>query len=74
MRPPNRPSEEGDTSNWNEICLDREEMSDLMDWKPNGWQRADPEKEEANKVTSVGARAWDAVMKGVKGRPLRPKN
>ena len=70
IRSPNRPSEEGNTSNWNEICLDREEMSNLMDRKPNGWQRADPEEEEANKVTSVGARAWDAVVKCVEGRPL----
>jgi hypothetical protein len=73
VRSANCPSEERNTGNWNEICLDREEMSDLMDRKPDGWQRADPEEKEANKVTSGCARAWDAVVQCVEGGPLRQK-
>jgi hypothetical protein len=73
MRSPNCPSEERNTSNWDEVCFDREEMSDLMDRKPNGWQRAHPEDEEANEVTSVRARTCDPVVKRVKGRPLKQK-
>jgi hypothetical protein len=32
----NSPNEKGNSSHWNNIRLHREEMSDLMDWKPDG--------------------------------------
>ena len=31
------PDEERDTSCWNNIGLDCEQVTDLVDWKPDGW-------------------------------------
>lgn len=45
-----RPDEEGNTGWGNEVSFGGEKMADLMHGEPNGWQAADPEEEEADKV------------------------
>nr|POF18699.1 hypothetical protein CFP56_62207 [Quercus suber] len=49
------PDEKGDTSRWDKVCLDSEQMADLMHWEPQEWERTQPEEEERHEVSSVGA-------------------
>ena len=65
----NGPDEERDTCYWNKVRLYREKVANLVDWKPNGWQAAQPEKKEAEKVSAGGPRAlrqvvWQIVVAG----------
>ena len=56
VRPYDRPDEERNASSWNDICLDRKQMPDLVNWKPQEWQRADPEQEERDEISRVRSR------------------
>ena len=47
------PNEECYSCHGNEEGFDREQMADLMDWEPDGWQTAKPEEEEADKVHGI---------------------
>lgn len=40
------PDEEGDTGGRYNVSLDGEQVTNLVDGEPNGWQRAKPEDEE----------------------------
>lgn len=50
-----RPYEECNTSSGYKVCFDGEQMADLMDGKPDCWERAEPEEEEGDVVAGVGA-------------------
>ena len=65
MCPRNGPSKESNTGSWDEVRFDSEEMSDLMDRKPDGWQRTRPEKEEAHEITGVSATTGNAIVQRV---------
>ena len=63
MSPDDCPDEERDSGSRDDESLDCEQMSDLVDWEPDGGQRAKPEDEERDKVSSVGSRVGDTVVK-----------
>lgn len=56
------PDEEGNPGGGNDVSLDCEQVTDLVDWEPDRWQRAQPEDEERDKIHSGGARVGDAVV------------
>jgi hypothetical protein len=51
----NCPNEERKTCRGYKVGLDREKMSNLLDWEPDSWKRSEPEEEERNKIDCVGA-------------------
>ena len=48
-----RPDEKGNASRGYEEGFNGEEMADLVDREPDGWQAAGPEEEEADEVPCV---------------------
>jgi len=42
----NSPNEKGYSCSRDDVCLDGEKVSYLVDWKPDGGQRTEPEDEE----------------------------
>ena len=61
LSPDTSPDKERNAGRWDNICLDREQMANFVDRKPNGWKRTEPENEERHKVSRVGARVWNSV-------------
>ncbi len=58
----NGPDEVGYTGYRHKVGLDCEEVTDLMDWKPNRWQTEGPKQEEAEEISSICAgTGWHAV-------------
>lgn len=60
------PDEEGNAGGRDKIGFDGEEMADLVNWEPDGGERAEPEDEERRIPGRVGARVlgkciWDLV-------------
>ena len=49
----NCPYEEHDTGRGNEKSFGGEKMADFVHREPDGWQAADPEEEEADKLPGV---------------------
>jgi hypothetical protein len=49
------PDHESDTANGDEVRFDGEEVADLVDGKPDGWEGAEPKDEERDPV-SCGCR------------------
>lgn len=69
------PNEVGNARHGHEVGLDRKQVPDLMDGKPDGRQAACPEKEEAEKVPRIGSGACrHAVGKIGITRPDRSKH
>ena len=51
------PNEESNASGGDKVRLYSEEMTDLMDREPDGWQTTDPENEERGKVVGLRSTA-----------------
>lgn len=47
----NGPDHESDSGDGNEVRLDSEEMTDLVNREPNSWEGAEPEDEERHPVS-----------------------
>jgi hypothetical protein len=57
----NGPDEEGNACCGDDVGLDREQVTNLVNREPDGWEGAKPEDEERDEITGIGARVWDAV-------------
>lgn len=69
-----RPDEEGKTSSRYKVRLDGEEMADLVDWKPDGRKREEPEEEEGDIVTGICTLRWEGVGKVLVAGPDRTQH
>ena len=61
----NRPDKERNARKRNEKGFDSEEMANLVDGKPNRWQRTEPKNDEAGKIAGVGSRSCRKVIRDV---------
>lgn len=55
------PDKEGEASSRHEVCFDREKMSDLVDRKPDGRKREEPEEKERDIIAGIGTVGWEGV-------------
>jgi hypothetical protein len=56
------PDEESNSSSWDNICLDSEQVTNLVNWEPDSREGAKPEYEERDKVARVGPGIGNTVM------------
>ena len=63
------PDEKGKTSSRNEIRFDSEQMADLVDGKPDCWERAKPEEKKGDVVPGISALVRERVWEVFVGSP-----